>query len=150
MEGGKPEPARAAANGLASRLRGRVGELITSWLIMRNFMAMALFAKSDVDTDVQSRDPQSVQLMEDRLRDGLVARLLELAEPEAGQPTFYSATRALDVLTSEADAFTRLIRESRLAEREIPVPYRTLVGAVASAARLMKRIDRHVLGRSWL
>lgn len=140
--------APADTSKLVSGLRGKVGELITSWLMMRNFMAMAAFARSDVDETVEGRDLRSVQLMEDTLRDGLVARLLDLAEPGAGPLTFYSATRALDALTNEADAFTQLIRRM-LPGKQAPVPYRTLVRAVASASRLMKRIDAHVWGRSW-
>ena len=162
--------ARTDANNLVSNLRGEVGEVITSWLLMRNFMAMATRAKSgDVDKDFQNRDLQFLHLMEDKLRDELVARLSELAEPEVGQLTFYFATRKLNVLTAEADAFTQFIRTNRLKEKrnkdishkqapeqwsdsrdEIRIPYRSLVRAVALALRLMKRIDKHVLGGSCL
>ena len=162
--------ARTDANNLVSNLRGEVGEVITTWLLMRNFMAMAARATSgEMEKDIQNRDLQFLHLMEDKLRDELVARLSELSEPEVGQLTFYFATRKFKVLTDEADAFTQFVRKNRLKDKrntdishkqlpeqwsdhraEIRIPYRTLVRAVALALRLMKKIDSHVLGRSWL
>lgn len=89
-------------------LLDEVGEVVTSWRLMRNFIAMARRTmSSDMATDFQNRDLQFLQLMEDKVRDELVGRLSELAEPEVGQLTFYFATRKLNVLTNEADAFTQ-------------------------------------------
>lgn len=161
--------ARTDANNLVSNLRGEVGEVITTWLLMRNFMGMAAQARSeDLEKDFQSRNLQFLRLMEEKLRDELVARLAELAEAKVGQLTFYFAARKLNVLMSEADSFSEFIRKNRLKEKrntdishkelpehwsdhraEIHIQYRTLVRAVVLALRLMKRIDADVLGRSW-
>jgi hypothetical protein len=160
--------ARTDATILLSNVRGEVGEVITSWLLMRNFMAIAAQGKSgDLEKDFNDPELRFWQLMKDKLRDELVGRLSELAEPVVGQLTFYFATRKIQVLMDEADAFTRFVDKNRLKEKrnkdishkqapeqwtdrkdEIRIPYRTLMRAVALAVRLMKRIDKHVLGRS--
>lgn len=151
-----------------SNLRGEVGEVITTWLLMRKFMGLAAQAKSgDVAKDIHNRDLQFLHLMKAKLRDELVGRLSELAEPKIGQLTFYFAARKLGKFQVETDSLSAFIVKNRLKEKrnkdishkalpeqwsdhraEIRIPYRILVRAVALALRLMKRIDRHVLGPS--
>ena len=159
--------ARTDVDNLISNLRGEVGEVITTWLLMRHFMnAGARLASGDIQRDLESRDLLFVNLLTDKLRDELVGRLSELAEEKVGQLTFYFATRKLGHFDDDARMFTKYIVDRRIREkrnhdvshkqlpeqwsdhRDLHIPYRVLVHAVALALRLMKRIDRHVLGPS--
>ena len=152
---------------LISNLRGEVGEVITTWLLMRHFMsAGAELASGDPEKDVGNRDLHFVNLLANKLRDELVARLSELAEEKVGQLTFYFAARKIKQFSADAEAFSRYVVNQRIREKrnrdvshkQLPerwfeqhslhIPYSKLDRAVALALRLMKRIDRHILGHS--
>ena len=153
------------ADNLVSNLRGEVGEVITTWLLMRHFMsAGAQLASGDPERDIGNRDLLFVNLLANKLRDELVARLSELAEEKVGQLTFYFAARKLGHVSGYAQAFSQYVVKQRIRDKrnrdishkQLPerwfehhnlhIPYSVLVRAVALALRLMKRIDRHVLG----
>lgn len=167
MVSGKLKVARTDPGNLVANLRGEVGEVITTWLLMRHFMGQAArLASGDLEKDVANRDLLFVSLLADKLRDELIARLSELAESKVGQLTFYFAAKKLRSFAREAGAFTDFVVKHRLRDkrnrdvshkqlpeqwsdhRNIEIPYRILilVRAVVLAVRLMKRIDRHVLG----
>jgi len=159
--------ARTDTDNLVANLRGEVGEVITTWLLMRHFMnAAAQLGSGDVAKDLGNRDLLFVNLLADKLCDELVARLSELAEEKVGQLTFYFAARKLGCLADDAEAFTRYVIKERIRDkrnrdvshkqlpeqwsghRMLHIPYKVRVRAVALALRLMKRIDRYVLGAS--
>lgn len=167
MGDNKLKIARTDANNLISNLRGEVGEVITTWLLMRHFMnAGVRLASEDIHKDLESRDLLSVNLLTDKLRDELVGRLSELAEEKVGQVTFHFAARKLGRFDDDARMFTKYIVDQRIREkrnrdvshkqlpeqwsdhRDLHIPYKVLVRAVALALRLMKRIDRDVFGPS--
>jgi hypothetical protein len=152
---------------LVGNLRGEVGEVITTWIVMRQFMAQGAQLSSGVAArDINNRQLAFVGMLADKLRDELIGRLSELAEKKIGQLTFYFAARKLGVLETEVELFedfviNRRIRDKRnrdvshkhlpekLADRsDIYIPYPVLVRAVAMVLRLMKQIDRRVLGPS--
>lgn len=157
--------ARTDADNLLANLRGEVGEVITAWLLMRHFIVGAKRAESgDLDEDLRNKNVQFANLLADKLSDELVGRLSELAENKIGQLTFYFAVRKLKLFESDAEAFTKYILKTKIRDKrnrdvshkELPgqkpeqkylhIQYRVLLRAVALALRLMKRIDRHVLG----
>jgi hypothetical protein len=161
----KLKVARTDAGHLVANLRGEVGEVITTWLLMRHFMRQAArLASGAFENDVANRDLLLQNLLVDKLRDELVGRLSELAESKVGQLTFHFAAKKLQSFATETAAFTNFVVKHRLRDkrnrdvshkhlperrsdhRNIAIPYRILVRAVALALRLMKRIDRHVLG----
>jgi hypothetical protein len=165
MASEKLKIARTDAGNLVANLRGEVGEVITTWLLMRHFMGQASrLASGDLEKDVRNRDLLFLNLLADKLRDELIGRLSELAEARVGQLTFYFAAKKLGRFAAEAGAFTDFVVKHRLRDkrnrdvshkhlperwsdhRNIEIPYRTLVRAVALGLRLIKRIDRHVLG----
>jgi hypothetical protein len=150
-----------------SNLRGEVGEVITGWLLMRHFISAGKRLESgDLEKDIQDKNVRFAHLMADKLGDELVGRLSELAENKVGQLTFYFATRKLQLFSKEADAFTAYIVKTKIRDKrnrdvshkQLPgekasqkylhIEYRVLLRAVALALRLIKRIDRHVLGPS--
>lgn len=157
--------ARTDLANLVANLRGEVGEVITTWLLMRNFMAQAArLASGELEKDVANRDLLFLNLLADKLRDELIGRLSELAEAKVGQLTFYFAAKTVGRFAVEAAAFTDFVVKHRIRDkrnrdishkqlperwsdhRHIEIPYRILVRAVVLVLRLMKRMDRHVLG----
>lgn len=156
---------RTAEDVLVANLRGEVGEVVTTWILLKHFMATASKLQSDDSVaDLKNNDLAFLCLLKEKLNDELTARLSELADEKIGRTNFYFAARKLKRLDAEAAAFSRFVvrnklrqkRNQKIAHREQPerwfedrdvhIPYRTLVKATAMAMRLMKRIDRAVLG----
>ena len=159
--------AKTDVDHLVSNLRGEIGEVITSWLLLRRLMTeSARLSSDDPVKDGENRELATLNLMKERFRDDLVARLSELAEEKIGQLTFYFAAQKLDLFHDDVAAFAKYVvkhglrekRNSDVSHKELPetwtdhrhlhVRYKALVCATAQAVRLMKRIDRRVLGPS--
>lgn len=118
----------------------------------------------DPRQDIGNRELAVLDILVDKLRDDLIAELVELGDEKIGRTNFHFATQKLQRHGDEAQRFSRLIvakqlrrkRNVEIAHREQPekwfddrpirIPYKTLVRALGMAVRLMKRIDRFVLG----
>lgn len=161
----KLKVARADASILLSNLRGEVGEIITAWVLWRHFMGVCRRRRTgDIDHDMQDRELQLLELLCEKLGDDTIARLSELGEKKIGQLTFHFATQKLGKLVDECSSYGEFIIKSRIRKKrnesishkqvpeqwhehhEVHVPYRTTLKAIATALRLMKKIDRHFLG----
>lgn len=155
------------ADYLVSNLRGEVGEVVTTWLLLRQLMAeSSRLSSEDPAKDIQNRQLAFLRLLSGKLENELVARLSELAEEKIGRLTFHFAAQKLNRFHSEVAAFGAYIvlhgvrdkRNKDISHKELPetwsdhhhrhIPYRVLIRATALAIRLMKRIDRQVLGPS--
>ena len=156
------------ADNLMANLRGEIAEVVTAWILMRQFMASGTrLSTGNVAEDFNNPDLTYVCLLKDKLEDELVARLSELAEKKAGRLNFYFAAEKLRTVQRDASDFSAYIekngfrqkRNHDISHKELPekwedhraplhIPYRQIVRAVAHALRLIKRIDRHVLGPS--
>lgn len=167
MSNPKLKIANTELDNLIGNLRGEVGEIITDWVIMRQFMGRSRqLASPDPAKDMTNPEYTFVNLLVDKLRDELIGRLSEIAEKKVGRLTFYFAAQKLKAFEAEADAFEKYIikheirrmRNRDVSHKELPekwsdhyslrIPYKVQVRAVAMALRLMKRIDRKVLGPS--
>jgi hypothetical protein len=152
---------------LISNLRGEVGEIITTWVLLRHLMAQERELRSDdIAKDMSNENLAFVSMLRNKLADEIVARLSELAEPKIGRLTFHFAAEKLKMLHAEVGAFKSFItrekfqqkRNQDISHKELPeewathgpihIPYPTLRKAVGHALRLMKKIDRVVLGPS--
>lgn len=150
---------------LISNLRGEVGEVVTSWVLLRDMMARQVaLSTDDIAKDMRNGSLTIVTMLRSKLDDEIVARLSELAEYKVGRLTFYFAAEKLKKLEAEVEAFRRFIvrekfqekRNADISHKELPeqwrthgavhIPYRTLRRAVGHALRLMKAIDGIVLG----
>jgi hypothetical protein len=150
---------------LISNLRGEVGEVITSWVLLRYMMAREReLSSDDIAKDMRNESLIFVSMLRSKLADEIVARLSELAEPKIGQLTFYFASQKLKALAAEVEAFSDFIvrekfqqkRNFDISHKNLPeqwaghgpivIPYRTLLKGVGRALRLMKTIDGIVLG----
>lgn len=163
----KQKIANTDLDNLIGNLRGEVGEIITDWVIMRQFMARSRqLATPDPANDMTNPEYALINLMVDKVHDELIGRLSEIAEKKVGQLTFYFAAQKLQAFGMETDAFEKYIvktgirrkRNRDVSHKELPekwsghshlrIPYGIQLKAVAMALRLMKRIDRKVLGPS--
>jgi hypothetical protein len=152
---------------LISNLRGEVGEIITSWVLLRHMMAsMRQLSSDDFGKDLANENLVFVSMLKTKLADEIVARLSELAEVKVGQLTFHFAATKLGKLDDEVRAFRTFITREKFQQKRnldishkvlpekwaehgpIVIPYRTLLRGVGHALRLMKKIDRIVLGPS--
>jgi hypothetical protein len=152
---------------LISNLRGEVGEVVTSWVLLRHTMARAReLSSDDVAKNMAKENLTFVQMLRNKLSDEIVARLSELAERKIGRLTFHFAAEKLGQLGAAERAFRCFImrekfqqkRNQDISHKELPeqwakrkpiyISYRTLLKAVGHALRLMKKIDRIVLGPS--
>ena len=81
---------------LVSNLRGEIAEVVTTWVLMRHFMASAAGLQTDdVKKDFGNPDLSFLYVLKDKLEDELVARLSELAEEKIGRLSFYFAAEKL-------------------------------------------------------
>ena len=150
---------------LISNLRGEIGEVITSWVLLNYFMAVAKTKETDnIAADIKNQDLAVLYLLKQKLKDELVAKLSELADPKIGRTNFYFASMKLGILEKEVKQFKFFIIKNKLQEkrnreishREQPevwpefgplrIPYRTVVKATGMAVRLMKKFDQVALG----
>ncbi len=155
------------ADNLVSNLRGEVGEIITSWLLMRGLMTQSKKLETgDGRADMENPQLRALYSLIDKLKDEIIARLAELGEKRVGRLTFYFAELKLGCLGDGVDAFSQLVKKGRFREKrnydvshkELPekwsnhkhiqIPYRLLLQVIAMALRLMKRVDCHFLGPS--
>jgi hypothetical protein len=158
---------RTDLSNLVGNLRGEVGEVITSWTLLRHLKAEAAKLRShDIAADMQNRPLTTLEVLSGKLEDEIVARLSELAQPKIGQLTFFFASIKLDAFDEDVAGFQRFVRSNGIEEKRnldvshkaLPetfgehrhrhIPYRTLLDGVARAVRLMKLIDQRVLGPS--
>lgn len=154
-------------NHLISNLRGEVGEIIFTWILMRDLMAQASQLRTDdPKVDMENHILCTLNILIDKLRDEIVARLAELAEEKIGRLTFYFVQQKLNNFEAEINTFARFVKSNRFHEKrnydishkELPeqwtdykfinIPYIKILKGIALTLRLMKRIDRTVLGPS--
>ena len=150
---------------LISNLRGEVGEVLTSWVLLRYMMAKEReLSSEDIAKDMRNESLAFVSMLRIKLADEIVARLSELAEAKIGQLTFYFAAQKLKKLDAAVETFSDFIVRERFQQKRnldishknlpeqwaehgpIVIPYRTLLKGVVRALRLMKTIDGIVLG----
>ncbi len=154
-------------NNLLSNLRGEVGEIISTWVLMKIIMAEANNLRTaDIQKDLTNSQLSLLDNLIDKLSDEIIARLSELAEQKVGRLTFHFAQVKLDKFEKEVGVFERFIKKNRfhkkrnydISHKELPeqwsdhkhiyIPYVTLLRGVITALRLMKLIDIEVLGPS--
>jgi len=150
---------------LVSNLRCEIGEIITSWLLMKSLMVQANNLRSDdFEKDIENQHLVFLDILIEKLSDEIVARLSELAENKVGRLNFYFAQEKLNDFHEEVKDFTRYIKKNDfhkkrnydISHKELPeqwsdhkilhIPYSILIVGIVKAIRLMKLIDSVVLG----
>lgn len=159
---------RTEKDNLISNLRGEVGEIVTTWVLYRHLITKGdKLRTEDVKADMSNGQLIFLNILSQKMQDELIARLSELSESKIGRLTFYFATEKLKALHDDSEKFAIFIevngfRKKRnwdISHKELPekwsdqraptqILYNKLLRAIAFALRLMKKIDRIVLGPS--
>ncbi|MGZ5443762.1 MAG: hypothetical protein ACXW5U_17680 [Thermoanaerobaculia bacterium] len=150
---------------LVSNLRGEVGEIVASWILMRDLRVQASRRRSQPGVDeFGDHELSFLHTLSEKLEDEIVARVSELAESKVGRLTFHFAYKKTGKVEAEVRRFQKSVQRKRLTERrnsdiahkELPetwtdhrhlsIPYRDIVHAIVMAFRLMKKFDRAAVG----
>jgi hypothetical protein len=155
-----------STDNLISNLRGEIGEIIASWILMRDYMIISKKLSSpDIKEDLDNQELIRIQITIDVFRNDIISRLSELSEKTFGQVNFYFASQKLKILQSEVSEFQKFIKNSKFKDRrneyishkKLPpnwedhraphrIPYKTLLRGITISLILMKTIDTHFLG----
>ena len=151
---------------LVGNLRGEVGEIITSWVFLRDFKFQAQELRTGYpETDLKNDKLQRLNFLCNKFSDEIISRLSELSERKIGQINFYFASTKFNAHSVEAAQFESFIidqkfREMRnnfISHKNLPktwedhrlapyIQYKTIIKAIALALMLMKQIDTLYLG----
>jgi len=150
---------------LIANLRGEVGEVISTWILLKNFMYQSsLLQTDDIQKDLENEQLLMINSLVNKLQDEIISRLSELSEKKVGRLNFFFAYQKMNILEKEVDEYSSFINKSNIkkkrnfdiSHKELPerwsdhksinVPYKIVVIAIVKALRLMKEIDKHHLG----
>jgi len=150
---------------LISNLRGEVGEIIFTWVLLRNLMAQASILRSgDPSKDMENRQLLVLNALVDKLEDEVAARLSELAQFKIGRLNFFFAYQKLGQPEGDVQEFAKFVEKSRIKEkrdryvshkdlpekweehRYLMIPYPVLLRGIAHMLGLMKKVDSLFLG----
>lgn len=157
---------RTEIDNLISNLRAEVGEIVESWILMREiFHTSKKYRTGDLDKDFRSPDYLKMLRIIDKFKNDIISRLSELAEKKTGQINFDFASRRLNVLEKETESYQRFIidkkflnlRHEYISHKKLPptweghkAPYRIsdiiILKAISKALILIKGFDRIHLG----
>ncbi len=155
------------ASNLISNLRGEIGEVVSSWVLLR-FMKTeySQHQTSDIAMDISNPILVFYGNLIDKLEDEIIARLSELAEKKVGRLTFYFVKEKIGFFDTEVADFIKFVssngftrkRNYDISHKEIPekweghkyihIPYEVINKGVVLALILMKKIDLFHLGPS--
>src|SRR5215472_6279778 len=113
---------------LIANLRGEVGEVTSSWILLRRLIDMeAKLTSDDIAKDLADQNRVFVSMLTTKLADDIVARLSELAEPKIGRLTFHFAATKLGELNVEERAFrTYIVRKNFQKKRNLHISHKEL------------------------
>jgi len=150
---------------LISNLRGEVGDIVFSWIVMQKFIHQSRGLQTDnIDEDLKNPQLILANSLIDKLENEIISRLSELADEKIGRLTFHFAQKKLGVLNDETTNFISFMEKEKfrkkrnlnISHKELPeqwtdhksinISYRTIVIGIVMAIRLIKKFDRHHLG----
>jgi hypothetical protein len=157
---------KTATDNLVSNLRGEIGEIIASWILMRDYMIISnRLSSHEIEEDIDNQELVRIHITIDVFKNDIISRLSELSERTFGQVNFHFASQKLKILQSEVLEFQKFIKNSNFKDRrneyishkKLPpnwedhqaphrITYKTLLRGIAFSLILMKEIDRTILG----
>lgn len=156
---------RTETDNLISNLRGEVGDIIFTWVLMKDLLAEIDKSESpDIIADLKDPRLARLKILVAKLRDDIVSGLSELAEKKIGRLNFYFAGKKINKLSKDINDYGKFIKKNRFKEKrnyeishkELPekwkdhkfvgIPYKKIVKGIVKAMLLMKKIDDIFLG----
>ena len=99
-------------NKLISYLRGEIGEIIQSWVILNiyDFKASELMT-GDMVKDMENENLQLLNILRSKFRDDIISRLSELTSSKHGRLNFNFAADKFKIQKNEVKKFSKLTKE---------------------------------------
>lgn len=170
MSGSKHRLHNTETDNLISNLRGEVGDILLSWLVLRKLRRNVQYLYSgDIEKDNDNEGLKLLEILGDKLENDIVARLSELAEMEIGQLNFHFAQQKLlnrFDFKGDVESYQKFIKKNRFKDKrnqyishkqlpekwtehkEIFISMPNIGKGVALAVKLMILIDKIFLGPS--
>lgn len=154
---------------LISLLRGEIGEIIQSWIVLNiyDYKARELQAENIID-DLKNKNLQLLNLVRAKFRDDIISRLSELTSSKHGRLNFHFAADKFKIQKEEVNKFSNFLKDKHLisrrnkniAHKEIsptwnqidPQPVirkSTLLRVVGWAVSIMKQFDKAYYGEDY-
>lgn len=154
---------------LISYLRGEIGEIIQSWVILNIYDFKAYELQTDnISKDMQNENLQLLNIVRSKFRDDIISRLSELTSTKHGRLNFNFAADKFKIQKNEVKKFSEFLNEKNLifrrnkniAHKQIspkweqidpsPVVHKkVLTRAVAWAIFIMKNFDKEHFGKDY-
>jgi hypothetical protein len=105
---------RTDVDNLVSNLRGEVGEIIDSWILMREIFVTSLKIRTG-DSKKDFSSPEYLKLLRiiEKFKSDIIARLSELSEKNFKQINFHFASQKLAALIKETKNYQDFIKENK-------------------------------------
>lgn len=152
---------------LIGNLRGEIGEIIQSWMLMREFLIITQkLSTGDFIIDSQNQELSKFRLIKKKFENEIIAALSELGEKKYSQVNFYFATAKLDAFKNDAIDFENFLKQKNIrnkrneyiSHKNLPptwndhkadyrIKYFTLLRTICKAIILMKKIDIFFVGQ---
>jgi hypothetical protein len=101
---------RTEKDNLIANLRGEIGEIVTTWVLYRHLIAERDQERTDdLKADMSNRQLIFLNILSQKMRDEIIARLSELSEIKIGRLTFHFAVEKLKALHNDSEKFTNFI-----------------------------------------
>jgi hypothetical protein len=159
---------------LISHLRGEVGEIIQSWVILQiyNYKSTELQTE-DLLKDMKNENLTLLNIVRSKFRDDIISRLSELSSTTHGRVNFNFASDKFKIQKQEIRDFREFLnknnlifrRNKNISHKQISpkwnqrdpsphIPNKVITRAVAWAMVIMKKFDKEYYGndyrRFWL
>ena len=147
---------------LVSLLRGEIGEIIQSWVVLNIYNVKASELQTeDLQADMKNQNLNLLNLVRSKFRDDIILRLSELSSSKHGRLNFHFASDKFKIQKQEVNEFKKYLQEKHLifrrnkniAHKQMspkwgqidPRPFisnSALVKAIAWAISIMKNFDK--------
>lgn len=103
---------------LISNLRGELGEIIVSWILMRDFIMISnKIRPADLKEQMQNKDINRIKIIIEKFKNDTISRLSELGQDKVGQINFYFASKKLSILKEEVVEYEYFIKRNKFRDR---------------------------------
>ena len=154
---------------LIGHLRGEVGEIIQSWVILNIYdLKSNELQTNDIADNIKNENLLLLNLVRYKFRDDIISRLSELTSTKHGRLNFHFAADKFKIQKDEITEFGNFLKEKNLIfrrnkniahkqmspkwEQIDPSPAirrRVLVKAIGWTIRIMKKFDQKHLGEDY-
>lgn len=154
---------------LLNRLRGEVGEIIESWIVLNIYDYNASKLQTpNIESDMANESLNIINLVRSKFRDDIISRLVELSQSKHGRLNFHYAADKFKTQKKEVIDYREFLKSKHLVNRrnwniahkkisptwnqidpKPHVPKSVLLRSVVKTIIIMKGFDRRVFGNEY-